>query len=126
MGWNDESVKDLILLSNNAATACASIEEVVAGLEKEAASMNATQMEEQYKKLYAAKSNLLYRFFINWGAKKNMDNAGAEAYRKGLNSICVMYKACLLAIKTVWVDDNKLLDLFRKSPAQLEAENKQK
>ena len=126
MGWNESSVQELFISSNKASNIASNIEQVVGKLEQEANSMNSKQMEEQFNKLYAAKSNFLYRLFVNWEAKKNMQQAGAEAYRKGLNSICNMYKACLYAIKEVWVDDNRILDLFRKSPAELnkEAESK--
>lgn len=126
MGWNESSVQELFISSNKASNIASNIEQVVGKLEQEANSMNSKQMEEQFNKLYAAKSNALYRLFVNWEAKKNMRKAGAEAYRKGLNTICNMYKACLYAIKEVWVDDNRILDLFRKSPAELnkEAESK--
>ena len=122
MGWNENSVKELFVSSSQASVAGKEVEKIVNNLEAEARSMNSAQMQEQFDKMYASKSTFLYRFFVNWEAKKNMQKAGAEAYRKGLDTICNMYKACLYAIKEVWVDDNRILNLFAKSPAEQKAE----
>ena len=130
MGWNDESVKSLFVISDSAVNAVTQVEQAIGKLESEASSMNSEQMKEQYNKLLNDKSGAIYLFFkmdlMNPGEHNRIEKAGAEAYRKGLNTICNVYKACLYAIKEVWVDDNRILDLFRKSPAEHAAEANQK
>lgn len=128
MGWNDNTVQELFVLSQQAVNAAGQLEELVRKLEQSAAGLNSKQMEEKFNTLLADKSGFLYVVFkmdlAHPGEHNRIKKAGAESYRKGVSNICNIYKACLYAIKEVWVDDNKLLDLFRKSPAEVQQENK--
>lgn len=130
MGWNDNTVQELFVLSQQAVNAANQLEELVGKLEKAASGLNASQMEEKFNELLASKSGFLYIVFkmdlAHPGEHNRIKKAGAESYRKGITTVCNIYKACLYAIKNVWVDDNRLLDLFRKSPAELQGEEAQK
>ena len=130
MGWNDNTIQELFVLSQQATNAANQLEELVSKLEKSASGLNATQMEEKFNELLASKSGFLYVVFkmdlAHPREHSRIKKAGAESYRKGIVTICNIYKACLYAIKNVWVDDNRLLDLFRKSPAELQGEGEQK
>lgn len=130
MGWNDSTIQNFFVNSQQATNAADQLDELVRKLESTAAGLNATQMEEHYNKLLSDKSGAGWFFkgmdLLHLGEHGRIKKAGAESYRKGIATICNIYKACLYAIKNVWVDDNRLLDLFRKSPAELQGEGEQK
>lgn len=122
MGWTDEAIQKLFMLSDNAAKSAKAIEKVVNTLESEARSMNAAEMEEQYRALLSKKDNWLSKLHIVRGPTNRLKESNGESYRKGLNTICNLYRACLWGIKDVWVDSNKILEAVKKSPAQIKAE----
>lgn len=126
MGWNDGEIQNLFALSQQAVNSANQLESLVNKLEQSASGLNATQMEEKFNELLAKKSGFFYVVFkmdlAHPGEHNRIKKAGAESYRKGISTICNIYKACLYAIKDVWVDDNRLLDLFRKSPAEQQQE----
>ena len=126
MGWNDSTIQNFFVNSQQATNAADQLDELVRKLESTAAGLNAAQMEEHYNKLLADKSGVGWFFkgmdLLHLGEHDRIKKAGAESYRKGITTICNIYKACLYAVKEVWVDDNKVLNLFTKSPAQQQQE----
>ncbi len=130
MGWNDREVQNLFALSQQAVNSANQLDDLINKLERSHSSLNSAQMEEKFNELLAKKSGFFYVVFkmdlAHPHEHSRIKKAGAESYRKGISTICNIYKVCLYAIKDVWVDDNRLLDLFRKSPAELQGEKEQK
>ena len=129
MGWNDSTIQNFFVNSQQATNAADQLEELVRKLESTAAGLNAKQMEENYQKLLEDNSGFFHqavRLGFGLAETNRIKKASAESYRKGLNTICNIYKSCLYALKDVWVDDNKVLNLFTKSPAQQQQENNNK
>lgn len=123
MGWNDNTIQDFFMASQKAANVANNLEALINKLEQAANSLNATQMKEKFDALVKRNSGL-WNWIFHHGAQKRTEASSAETYRKGLSTICNIYRACLYAIKDVWVDDSKVLNLFIKSPVENQQESK--
>lgn len=123
MGWNDNTIQYFFTASQKAANVANDLESLINKLEQTANSLNATQMQEKFDALVKRNSGL-FNWIFHHGAQKRTEASSAETYRKGLSTICNIYRACLYAIKDVWIDDSKVLNLFNKTPEEIQQGNK--
>lgn len=83
--------------------------------------LNASEIENNYKQLLEEKDSLFYKALslIHKGDLYRMKEGGIKVYKDGLANLTAIYRCILEAIRSVWDIDNRLLDTFRLTEAEL-------
>lgn len=121
LGWNDNTVKELFVSTDTGERLAKDIDQHIATLEKNQRDMNAEQFKSAYEALAKDTNTIFARFMSSWmQMRKHSDNyriqqGGVDAYKKGINNLITIYRAILRCMKDVYVDYNKIFDLFKLS-----------
>lgn len=130
LGWNENAIKELFVTTDTGVQFAKDIDSHIATLEKNQRDMNEAQIKQAYEELAKDTSGWLSRFASSWLQGRGhsdhyrIEQAKVGCYQKGINNLVTIYRAILRCMKDIYVDNNKIFDLFKLTAKEFNDKHK--